>query len=477
MRTLGDDTLAASGVRIEGDLVVVAGGDEAPEIFVARHRDVLVASTSPGFVQAVLAVAETGGAGLVATSGYDGALRASKPAGERVLAWAAPGALDSLLPDVRPSGDADQPAGWRALLPPTLLGPLRAEADLSSPTEMRVRLHGSWDRRPPVALQDLLADPATGAASLHEEASRWAVPGEATWAGGLEVRAASAIEALLASQPPEHTDAFQQALASTGETTESLAAALARHFADGLGIVVARLRETDGLDLDDPEGGGVFPIPATLVIFRLRGDTTPDAFLADLEQRGATLFGSSPYLRPRHAAGGAWVHAPVDHPYGGEWALLRPAVAFVDGLCVFSTNEAFLDRALARREEARPARAPVGRLAVALDLFAEPLRGHYDDQRWAFADRETWHDWARERREIRAELDRTGSVLRPEDRMVYEDARIDERIERLRQTEFPAAIARWRQRLRPLDLLGDSTLRIAAEGRDLEIDLTIGLAR
>ena len=61
--------------------------------------------------------------------------------------------------------------------------------------------------------------------------------------------------------------------------------------------------------------------------------------------------------------------------------------------------------------------------------------------------------------------------------MVYEDARIDERIERLRQTEFPAAIARWRQRLRPLDLLGDSTLRIAAEGRDLEIDLTIGLAR
>jgi hypothetical protein len=458
------------GLQVRGGVAMLER-DGAPTVHLQRVRDVLVASTSPAMLATAAALGDPPDGVVRGASQYADALDATTPPRDRVLFWARPAALSGDGPRATTrDGVAGLVAGF---FPPDALDVAVGDLDLSQPDRVVANVRGGWHGETPPALTVLAENVGGGADGLHAEAVRMAIPTEAVATLGLAVRAESAVLALADAQPPARRELLDEILAERDLTVELLAERIANHLEDGIAGVVSRLPETDALELDDPREGGVHPIPGTIVVFRLRARTTPRDVVLELAAEAEALFGAPLLLSPEPGPGGSRVHRLAKHRFGGEWALLRPAFAIVDGLLVFSTHDAHLLRALEHRAsgEASDTKAlPAG--TVSLAAVGVPLRSYVDDQRWAWADAETRHDWRAEREAIRRELDRSGSVLSREDRQVYENERIAVRLERRNEREFPAAIERYREMWKPLEALRslsvhgdreDATFRLRVE--------------
>ncbi len=455
-RALAPERLAALGLRSEGDGFWLERDDMRP-VYARRFRDVFVAATSRGLVDGCVALAERALEAPRPAGPYDAELDAGVAPRDRLLFRAAPErvarALDA-LPEL-PAAAAPVLAALRAEAQPGAehAGAAPVVGSLAVGDRQALVLTLSAALPAPRADADAdgdgdgvrAAELGDGAATaLRERAARFAAPGEACVVAGLAVRTEDVVRTLLEAQPDARRELVDELLAEHGRTTATFARALAEHLQDGVGVVVARLREADALELDDPDGGGVHPIPATLVLLRLRPGTTGAAFVSALAEEAEAAFGAHLRLAPEELPGGALLHTLDGHGFGGEWALLRPAVALVGDTVVVATHEGYLRRALAEPAAAEPpVTGPGGALDV--DVVFEPLRRLLDDGRWEAAEHATYHDWRAERQAIRAELDRANSVLRPEDRVVYEDERIAQRIERRKREEFPAAIAAYRR--------------------------------
>ncbi len=499
--------LRGMGLRVVAG-VAVLDREGAPPVFLRRVRDVLVASTSRELLETATALGDPPHDVARGPSRFARALDSGRHPRARLLVWALPPALAAAAQGAAPGapgggGDGDLAGLLSSFFPLASLDALEGELDLGARARVTIRLRGGWSGEPPAALRLLARDVGAGADGLLAEARRLAVPGEAVATMGLAVRAAAAVRALADAQPPARRDLLDEILAERYVTVDVVAERIATHLQDGVGGVVARIDEADALELDDPRKGGVHPIPATLVVFRLRGDTgdatggatgsrsAGEAVIRVLSAEAEALFGSPVAPRTAPGPGGARVFSLAQRGFGGEWALLRPAFAIVDDLLVFCTHEGYLRRALVARAAAidgtvggmvdgaaggLPAAAGPPARTIALRIDGGPLRRTIDDRRWAFADEAARHDWRTEREAIRRELDRSGSILSREDRQVYENERIALQLERRNQQEFPAAIEHYREAWRPLEALRALSLRGDRDGTAFDVTIVIELA-
>ncbi len=487
VQALGRDQLIEAGLRMEGETAVLAN-DGAPTVYLTRFRDVLALATRRGLAEAVVVRGERVDEfrpepGLMADTAEPGARLLLRGDPALLIPWldASVAALDTdAAPHaaVRVLRDLATPAG-------ALISSL--ELDFSDPDRMSADLRVNYGEARPALLDALPGGNASATAPLRQAAAMFAVPGETMVTGALSVRAADVVRTLADAQPPSRRALLAEMLAERSLTLDLVADTIAAHLRDGLGFVVARLDETDGLELDDPTQGGVHPIPATLAIFELKDVRNPEAALAAVIAESETLFGARIEFSGRELPGDAELFRLSQHRFGGEWALLQPAVAVVDRWLLFSTHEEFLVRAIEQAATSSffPGQANVDgsgpsrtRRAVStfhLTLAGESLRRYIDDQRWAWADQASFHNWRAERGVIRKELDAQGLVLRPEDRHVYEDTRIETRLARRNAEEFPAAIAAYRDLWAPLEALEGIEIEAAVETAGLHLRVDVRL--
>jgi hypothetical protein len=503
-QSLGRERLEEAGLRMSGETAIL-DSEGAPSLYMTRFRDTLAISTRQDLAEAVPVIGEQGdefppGPGPLADLGDPGrrilvrgdpallASWATQGSGEEVGGDATRGALHPALDFM---GDLTSPDGARSA---TVI------IDLSSPDRLRIETEIVYGEAWPDVLEALPTLASDTGTRMRRVAGLFAVPGETIVTGGLSVRAIDAVRTLADAQPPSRRALLEDLLAERGLTLEMVARGIAAHLEDGLGFVVARLNEADTLELDDPSEGGVYPVPATLVVFDLKDGASPDAALAAIIAESETLFGAKIEFSDRDLPEGIEFFRLSEHRFGGEWALLRPAVAVVGGRLIFSTHEDFLVRALLTTPAsiltgatdgatidlergvgtgwhdggAEPGAAPAG-ATLDLALAGTPLRRYVDDQRWEWADQATVHDWRGERESIRMELDRAGSVLRPEDRQTYEDARIEARLAARNRDEFPAAIKTYRARWAGLADLGGVEIQASASrsGLQLRVDIVL----
>jgi len=493
------ERLMEAGLRMEGDTAVLERDGAAP-VYLTRYRDVLAIATRRGLAESIVVIGEQSeefpsGPGMLADLGEPG---------RRVLVRGDPALLAGWMGAAAGDGDGDddgaEPHAALALLrdlsAPAGARPSTVVVDFTSPTRVRVELHGVYADAWPDVLASLPATSSDAATRLRNVAGVLALPSETVVTGGLSVRAVDAIRTLADAQPTSRRALLDDLLAERGVTLEIVAASIAAHLEDGLGFVVARLDEADALELDDPREGGVHPIPATLVIFELKDGADPDAAVAAVIAESETLFGAKIEFSGRELPDGVELFRLSAHRFGGEWELLRPAVAVAGGHLLFCTHEEFLVRALANTSasalasesftlrgsvgsgprEIAARRAPPTASTLDLVLTGDTLRRYIDDQRWAWATQATYHDWRVEREAIRRELDRKGSILRPEDRRIYEDTRIEQRLARRNAEEFPVALAAYRERWAPLDVLGTVELQLSVDRQGLQLRLDVQLS-
>lgn len=482
IRKMEPGALAEFGVHVDGEVGIFAR-EGLPTVFVTRHRDVLLLSTSRTMVLAALRRGErlddTG-----TSSTYSGVLDIAAPAGGRVLFHARPAELFHGLLPVAQEIDADGAvvaenalSVWRSIFPPESLGPINGVLDLSGHDGAVLQLHGEYGDGIPERVAGLPGDVPGGARGLRDLAEQFAVPGATISATGLSVSAEEAVRTLVDSQPPERRSLLEDVLADEGTTVDRIANALGKHLQDGVGAVVARLEETDELELDDPyDGGQAHPIPATLVAFRLTDVDGGDELLDELSRQSDRLFGGPLDLSPVLLEGGGRLYRLQSHAFGAMWRHLSPAVALVDDLFVFCTNETYLQRALKSRvRSARSSGAPSSARTLITDIRADTLRQFVDDQRWEWAHRRAYHDWRSERQAIREALDARSEPLTPAERVRLEDEEIDRRIADRNKREFPGAIAEYREAWAPLGVLGDVRVEASLHGRSFTIETRIGL--
>ena len=480
-------------MHLDGDVGVFAR-EGLPSVFVARHRDALLVATSRTLVVEALRLGELADT-VGRSSDFTEALDAGRDPGARVLFHVRPaellhGVLAAAGEDGHAStggvvGDAavesaaaaaeDALSVWRSVFPPEVLGPLRGWVDLSDGRVVRARVEGSWGGGVPERIAELPAEVPDGPEALQRLAEQFAPADETIVSTGLAIGAHHAVRTFLDAQPPERRRLIDDVLADEGTDVGSIARTVGAHLAPGVGTLVARVREADELELDDPEdGGALHPIPATLAVFRVAAGSSGAALLADLDREARVLLGAPIDMDAVRLPDGALLYRLERHPFGGAWRLLTPSFALVDDLFVFCTNESFLRRALAHRSAGRAEVRPDGRgreATVVTAVRGKPLRRWVDDQRWEWAHRRSYHDWRAERQAIRAELEAAGEPRSPQERSEREDAIVAQRIRERNDTEFPAAIADYRRRWSALGLFEGGTARARLVGRTFRIDL------
>jgi hypothetical protein len=204
-------------------------------------------------------------------------------------------------------------------------------------------------------------------------------------------RPCAVVRALLASQPPERQVVFEEVLASTGESVDGLAASLSKHFDDGIGFAVGRLREADTV-LGGEDAGAVHAIPVTLVTFRLRGPGADAAVLAEIRNRAESLFAAPLGDTTEVLGDGTRIHVLQRQGLAGQWDLLRPAFAFRGG--EFIPPARGLRRFRRAGTRAHRPRGPVeGAAAEFLLADASILRRWSDDCGGRPLGQATWRDW------------------------------------------------------------------------------------
>ncbi len=443
LRRLGEARLAEMGLAVEGGGFVLRRRGSPPIRF-ARRRDVLLVSTSKDLLASALALCDGRGRSIARRDDYRDA-RPPVPSGATIGVWARG-------PFVR-KFSGDPPLG-AAVVNSVFRSPIRIDVDASGAGVVRIAARFSGT--------------ASDVVDVAARAERFADPDEAFAVGALPISAADAIATLVESQPPGRRELLESLLAERGSSTRALVDGLAQHLEDGVGFVVSRPRVLDSYRLDDALGDTRFPIPVTTVVFRLRPGET-DALVAVLTKHAEAFAGEGAQFVEERGPEGARVFRSRDGAsLGPEWELLRPAFAIAGGVFVFSTNLDDLRRALARPA---PTAAPES-VAAALRLDAGRYAARLLDLRYEVATRETFHDWAAERREVRATL---AKRARPEDVKRLEDAEIEKRIAHRKDVEFPEAQRRYRESLRWLDAFEGADVRCVRDGKALVLDATVRL--
>lgn len=442
---------ASLGVRFdEASEVYELPARAAPARFAARRRDVLLAATSRELLGEALALAEGAEGAIAARPEY--ALDAPPvPQGARVHAWAVGRRARDLLGEPPLAAEL-----WRALTQ----APLRADADLSSPDAIAVEARTAAD-----------AAAFPGVAAHAAAAARRADPAEAFAWGALPLRAEEAVAALFEAQPPARRRLLDDLLRERGSDAERVIAEVARPLADGVGFVLERPALLDALRLDDAAGDVRLPIPRTEAVFLLRSDAAP--LVEAVSRNAAAFFGDDGPVVEERAGGTLVVRAPDDVTFGPEWDLLRPQLEVGGREAHFTTLPG-----PAAPHDARPSARPSGLLAE-LHVDAAHLRRHLLDQRWTHADRATWHDWAKERREVRRGIvqDPATARLPPEEVQRREDEEIAARLERRRRVEFPEALRRYARSLAWMEGFAQADAQaVRTEGR-VVLSLRVGIHR
>ena len=425
LRRADDARLANLGLRTEG--AGFAADRDGRTFRFARRRDVLFVATSRPLLDAAVRIAD-GGEGSLFDRGDFRGNRPPKPSGPRAGAWVKGDLVGRHVPG--------HPF-VRRLVDSARTGGLRIDADFGAAERVAFALH----------VRDAAELRSSASVALHVRAAERLAP-EATTiaAGGFVIDSQDAVATLVDAQPQARRRLLDDLLAERESSLAAVVRDLASHVAPGVGFVVARLPETDSLRLDAPEGDVAEPIPATLAVFRLRDDGA-EGLLADLRRYAEALFGADSRLVEEAGPGGALVLRADTRGFGPEWRLLTPALAVSGQDVIFSTNHAQLLRSLALPRSGGGPGADAGALRVEGAAFRAWLR----DLRWERADRACFHDWAAERRAIRAEMDRAGPPMSPLERQRREDDEIDRRIRVRSEVEFPRALAAWETSLRWLE--------------------------
>jgi len=423
LRRAGEERRARWGIRFDAarDAYEADGGD-GPRVGFARRRDVLLVSASRGLLDAALSLAGGAGKAITTRDAYVSA-HLPGPGGARVAAWCDGKWLAPRLPSL------------------PVVGHLQPGADTTVRAEVRFdddAVHATFTYGADAPSAD-----AAATAALADAAASYAQASGAFASGAVAVEPRVAFTALFESQPPARRRLLASLLAERHRTVEGLIDGLARHVGSGVGFAVARLPETDELDLDRADSPVVEPIPATFAVLRPAG--APSEFLDAVRENATELFGEDAHLDlAMGPAGEPMLCVRGTRAYGPEWALLRPAFAARDDEVVFCTNEACLRRALAAR---RPASARGAGELFRLDVSAEGWRARLLDLRWEAADRATWHDWAAERRAFRAQRRVGAAEVSPADARRLEDQEIERRVRVRNEEEFPGAVAEYRRSL------------------------------
>jgi hypothetical protein len=448
LRRAGERRLSEWGIDFDAEdaCYEVTDGDAAGVRF-ARRRDVLIVATAADLFDDVLALAGGRGESITSNAAYRAAALAA-PADARIDAWAT-GTAAARIAKVLPFAAH----AVRAALD----HPVRAQIDLTGRDSVRatVRLRGE-----PKALFDV-SGVAAGAARLS---------GGSFASGALPLTAQDVVAALFDSQPPARRKLVDGLLAENGSSARRVVDDVAAHLADGVAFAVTRLPATDSIRLDDAEGDVRIPVPATIVLFRLK-DADPEPLLADLRRHAEALFGRGAVLDEERFAGGARLFRVRDTaPFGPEWALVRPALAIDAGQAIFSSNDQALVAALA-------ARAPGG--AVSADAWVAVdfprLHRRVLDLRWDAADRASAHDWAAEREQIRRVQRIASDPLTPQELRRLEDAEIERRVRERREIEFPEELRRYTESVAWLEGFTRGEARCVAEGDAVRIEATVGV--
>ena len=420
LRRAGDERRSRWGITFdESRDAYEAGSAEGRSIGFARRRDVILASSSRTLLDAALSLTRGSGAPITARAEYASA-RPPEPSGARVGAWCDGKWLGERLPEL-PVVDH---------LMPDAKSPVRADISVEDGAlRATVRYQHTGD-------PDVVA-----VAAVAEAASSYAQASDAFASGAISVEPRVAIKALFDSQPPARRRLLASFLAEKKRTVDGLIDALARNVAGGVGFAVARLPETGALTLDRAEGSVVEPIPATFAV--LRPAVHAASFILTVRENAVELFGEDARLVDDTGPGGEpMLCVRGAKSYGPEWALLTPAFAAKGDEIVFCTNEAALRRALAARQ---PAQARGSGGLFRLELSAQGWRARLDDLRWEAADRATWHDWALERKAIRAGQRADRETVAAAELRRQEDAEIERRVRVRNEEEFPKAVAAYRR--------------------------------
>jgi hypothetical protein len=447
IRRAGDERRARWGIRLEGDGYVASVG-EGRDVRFARRRDVLIVSTSKELLAESLALADGRGASIESDVDYR-AVRPAAPSGAKASAWAAGRTLARTV---------KAPPVVAKLLAQAFAHGAACDVDLTSARSIRAQIrfrHGDAD----------LVD--VGSLASYAQAFAWR--DEAFAVGALPLSAHDAVAALFESQPPARLKLVEELLAESGSSVDAVVSDLSRHFAPGVGFVVARMPETDRLKLDAADGDPVEPLPATVAVFRL-ADADAEPFLADLRRHAADLFGDDARLVESAGRGGERWFVADAASFGREWEMLRPAVVIRGQTVVFSTNEGYLRR---EHEDGISRWETPPRRVAELILVVANLAKRLDDMRWEVADRATWRDWAAERGAVREDLARRFPSLPVRERERREDDEIARRIDERKRRLFPRAVRDYRESLRWLDAFRFASARATVEGDAVGVDATI----
>jgi hypothetical protein len=448
IRKAGDESLAQMHLRVEGAAYVVAAGER--EIRFARRRDVLMVSTSKELLDSALGLSGGWKGSIAARAEYRDA-RASAPVGPTIAAWSNGPTLQRFV---------GSPPIVEPMIRPALEHGASARIDLGAPESVSASIRFVAPAR--AAPLDV--------APLCDDAARYAMPLETFAQGALPTSAKDAVLDLFDSQPEARRRLAEDVLLSAGSSVAEVVGDIARHLQDGVGFVVARPPETDRLKLDDPEGDPTEPLPATVVVFRL-ADPDPAAFLADVQRHAEALFGPKARLDEAPGPRGTTIRRAADVHIGPEWAMFTPALAVVGRDVVFSSNEAYLRRALEEDRAVVPSRPCLASVRLHVDL----LKRRLDDLRWNVADRVTRRDWGAERREVREEVERDHPALSNQERQRLEDDEIERRIADRKQRLFPEASRGYVESLSWLDGFGLAELRGEREFGGIRVDVKVGV--
>lgn len=464
---------ADSGVRVTRhsnayavDLASVSLHPEWETVYAALVKDVLVAGNDRDLVIEAVHLAATGGGGSLPYR-LDAGLAFGEGAGAPLrafvdLARAASSAEEAGEPT--PGDLLRESPGVLGMIGPLLdvdnLASGQARISFPSPDEARLEAVAS---RAAGGLSSLAADLVEGAprppAESLAEAALLAPAGSAVLAARLEARPGTLVKVLEARADESLRKELDGVLKEGGTGIAEIAAEIDDYLARGFSVVVERLPECDGIDLDvpgaDPQGRFVLPLPGVLLALRQKREIPEGGAEKMIRRRLGEWRGNLSVLEDLEGLP-AGVRGLRFRPkfLTAEKELVRPAAAFEGDLVLLSSNEGTLRRALEARGGKRPALSDFPGFAEACSQGAEGQAALFleagaalamaRDGRREAANGAIAKDPVKERRRIHTEVAkdfmRGQQQIAQKELQAEVDRRFDEWEREQREVAFPAAV-------------------------------------
>jgi hypothetical protein len=473
--------------------VAAAGSVEDPRwatFWFAVVRDVLVLGNDRELVTESAHLASTGGSGSLPDR-PDAGSAFSEDSAAPLRAWLDLARIHrereaaSLPSTGQVAAAADGVPGLLGLLlDPDALATVQGIVAFPSPATASVELRGVREAAAASVLGAALESAAVRpAAEALREAALLAPAGSAVAAARLEVNAGALLRALHDRLDPSLRTEIAKGLQESGTSLEDVGRDVDDHLAPGISLVVERLPECDGLDLDlfgaNERGEFVLPLPGVLLACRQRGSAGEggaEAFLRrGLKEWAGRLEGVED-LAGLPAGMRGFRFRPKF--LTAEKALVLPAVAFEGDLVLLASNEGTLRRALEAREGKRGAltdfegfaagAAACGDGQAFAFVEAGALGKYLKDQRREAATERVAYDPVAERKRIFTEV---AIHFRNDQKVVKAadiEAEVDRRMEALdlqkRTTDFDREKEAYVRSLHLLDGLQSLSLGLERDG-------------